>query len=112
MGEKPRFWIVLSILVGFAILAAFISLWDVTEAHAQAACTDYKTLQSALKEKAHEQPTGAGLMGDKNQFAWTLFASPKGETWTMVVIDAKGMACVVGGGQNWVDLGAAKGDPT
>lgn len=114
MGEKPRFWIVLAILVSIAAFALIMSLWDVTEARAQTTpqCTDYKALQSTLSEKFHEQPSGAGLMGEKGQFAWTLFVSPKGETWTMVVLDAKGTACVVGGGQNWVDLSPGKGDPT
>lgn len=113
MGEYPRFWVAFAILVGLTAFAAIMSLWDVTEAHAQAsACTDYKTLQSTLAEKLHEQTISAGLMGEKGEFAMTIFATPKGEDWTLVLLDAKGMACIIGAGKNWTDLSPSKGDPT
>jgi hypothetical protein len=112
MGEKPRFWIVLSILISIAAVAALVCLWDVAEARAQSqsSCTDFKTLRAALADKAHELPTNAGIMGT-GQFAVTLFSTPKGETWTLVILDAKGMACVIGAGTNWSDIAPGKGDP-
>lgn len=103
------------ILAAFGVLCAVAALTMslfAPDAHAQAACYEYKKLQSALAEKFHEQPTNAGITGDKGQFAWTLFLSPKGESWTAVVVDTKGMACVVAAGQNWTDLSVGKGDPT
>lgn len=104
----------------FRILAAFGVLcagavaamsFYVPDAHAQAACAPYKELQAALLKNSHEQPIGAGLAGE-GKFAWTLFTSPNGESWTAVVVDTKGMACMVGAGKNWVDITPGKGEPT
>jgi len=102
--------------LAFCVLCAFFILCIVmalSPANAgPAACTDYKTLQAALLEKFHEQPAAAGLAGEKSQIAWTLFESPEGKSWTMVIVDTAGRACVIGTGDNWTDLGPGKGDPT
>jgi Na+-transporting NADH:ubiquinone oxidoreductase subunit NqrC len=111
MGMTLRVRIALCLLCAFFVLCIVMAL-SPAYAESAAACTDYKTLQAALMQKFHEQPTAAGLAGEKSEIAWTLFESPKGESWTMVIVDTKGRACVIGTGENWTDLSAGKGDPT
>jgi hypothetical protein len=82
-----------------------------TPAKAEPQCTDYKTLRTALMEKFHEVPTGVGLTAE-GKAAYTLFATPDGASWTLVIVSVSGKSCIVGVGTNWVDVAPGKGDPT
>lgn len=109
MGMTPRVRFVFCILCALFLLSIAMALY-VPDAHAQAMCAQYKELQAALLEHNHEAPTGVGLSGQK--LAYTIFTTPDGASWTMVVVDTSGKACVLAVGQNWVDIAPGKGDPT
>lgn len=110
-SENSRFWSALAIMFLALLFFATVSFYKTTTAHAQAMCAKYKELQAALLENEHEQPTGAGVTGG-GKVAMTLFASPKGETWTLVAVGTDGVACIIGAGQAWSDLSETKGNPT
>lgn len=108
MGMTPRVRIAFCVLCGFFILCIVMAL---SPANAEPQCADYKTLQAALLEKFHEAPTNAGLAAE-GKAAYMVFATPKGESWTLVIVGVNGKSCVVGAGTNWVDIAPGKGDPT
>ncbi len=110
-SSNGRFWSALGVMLLAVLFFAGVCFYKTTAAHAETMCAKYKELQAALLEHEHEQPTGAGITGG-GKVAMTLFASPKGETWTLVAVGVDGVACIIGAGQAWSDLSERKGNPT
>lgn len=111
MGGHPRFWVAFSIWCAAITLCLAVLGYQTTAAHAQAMCASYQEVQKALLEKFHEHPSGAGVTTSADH-AITLFTSPNGESWTLVIVDTKGKACLVSVGKNWSDIAEAKGEPS
>lgn len=63
---------------------------------------------AALLERAGEKAVGGGLISDT--LALQVFASPNGETFSVVAINARGVGCLVAMGRDW-DLGAIPQKP-
>lgn len=78
-----------------ALGAAF--LW-VSPIKAQAPCMAHETLTAYLAERFAEQPRGLGLITD--QRVMELFVSAEG-TWSVVLTDRHGIACLVMAGEGW-----------
>jgi hypothetical protein len=73
-------------------------------------CGGYNELRSLLDARFGEHPTSSGLADDGRMMQ--VFASPAAGTWTMVSIDAKGVACVLATGHAWQQEAlASQGDP-
>jgi len=110
-GESRRFWIAFGILLSTLAICTIVTLTMTIRAHAEPLCADYKTLQAALLEKFHEVPSAAGLAA-KGKAAYTVFSTPDGAGWTLVIVGVTGNSCVIATGDHWVDLSVGKGDPT
>lgn len=89
-----------------------MSLIGVTNSYAQSApkCTEYKEAEGMLKEKYGEIPTHVGLLNQKTAM-FVLLESKDGESWTILGLDTKGMACLIGAGELWSDIEPAPGEP-
>lgn len=84
-------------VVATMALAAFAS-----RVHAADGCAPYKEIATHLLEAYHEAPVSEALIGTDSSGVVVFFASPRGETWTLVVADARGeRGCVVMAGTQW-----------
>lgn len=85
----------------FMAMSFLMGLLLTVPAHAQEpVCMPWSIMKKIAKEKSHEEPTGGvGLVNSQSVIA--VLASPGGDTWTLVIVDAKGAACVVMSGTNW-----------
>jgi hypothetical protein len=108
MGMTLRVRIAFCILCAFFVLCVMMAL---SPAYADPQCFDYKTLQAALLEKYHETPSAAGLTAE-GKAAYTIFSTPDGASWTLVIVGVSGKSCIVAAGDHWVDLSIGKGSPT
>ena len=71
------------------------------------ACGAYEDLRAMLAERFGEHPASAGLA--QNGTVMQVFASATAGTWTMVTVQASGMACVFAIGRNWEQQTALPG---
>jgi hypothetical protein len=108
MGMTLRVRIAFCLLCAFFVLCIVMAL---SPAKAEPQCADYKAIQAALAEKFHQAPSAAGLAAE-GKAAYTIFSTPDGAGWTLVIVGVSGKSCIVAAGQNWVDLSPGKGDPT
>lgn len=69
-------------------------------------CAPLDTIVTRLAQKFAERPVAGGKTGDGN--AVTVFASPDGATFTVVMVAPSGLACAMTAGSGWTLLG----DPT
>lgn len=84
--------------MALATAALFIAL-IASPAFANVICQPRSAFVEYLKEKHGEQPLAYGLNNDGRLIE--LFGTSNGETWTMLITDARGISCVVTSGQNW-----------
>ena len=70
-------------------------------AAAQMACGTYDSVVSRLAERYGEARQGRGL---SNGFVIELFASEETGTWTVLRTDVRGIACLLGAGDNWESI--------
>ncbi len=63
------------------------------------ACYQWETARKALEEKYHETIVGSGIINDKTVVI--VFASPDGETFTLLSVGADGLACKILDGGGW-----------
>lgn len=68
-------------------------------ARAQGLCAPWSVLQKRFAERFAEVPIGGGLV-NANTMA-TVLASPDGASWTIVIVDARGLACAIASGKGW-----------
>ena len=79
-----------------------------TAAHAKLQCADHDKVAFLLKTKFGETPQTIAVSSQGNMVE--TFATPDGKTWTIVVTQPSGMACLVSGGTDYRAVPA--GDPT
>lgn len=103
MGENRGFWVAFSIWCAAITLCLGMLFYRTTAAHAEAGCAPYQDLKKILQGHYNESPSGSGIT-DKGHAAVIVFASPDGETWTMVRIGPDGQACMIAAGSNWLEV--------
>jgi hypothetical protein len=82
-----------------ALGAAFLCALPLATWPARAApCMAHETLAGYLAERFAERPHGLGLIRD--QHVLELFVSAGG-TWSIVLTDSRGVACLVMAGESW-----------
>ena len=54
-----------------------------------------------LKNQFHEVPVSIGVVGER---IIEIFASPNGETFTLVFTTKKGITCPIAAGEDWVNF--------
>lgn len=62
-------------------------------------CHDYREIKRQLAERYGEAPVSFGMR--TNGEALQVFASAKGETWTIVSTSPRGLACILAAGKGW-----------
>ena len=93
-----------------AIAAAAALFLSVQGANAQQVCAVREKAVVQLEKQFEEQVAGRGLATD-GKLMFELFVSENG-SWTVLVSDPKGRACVVASGEPWQGLVRIVGDPT
>ncbi len=88
--------VVFFIVSGVASWVAFPSA-----VQAQAVCGERIALVEKLKAGFNEAPRSMGLANNGHMVE--VFASPKG-SWTIIVTQPNGLACLLAAGENWEDL--------
>lgn len=63
------------------------------------ACAGHGTMVESLADKYGEQKTGAGLTG---QQVMEVYANEETGTWTVLMVNASGLACMVAAGTIWL----------
>ena len=86
------------------LLAAFLAVFLWTTPASTAACMARESLVGYLAERFAEQPQAVGLILD--QRIMELFVSARG-TWSIVLTDQRGIACLVMAGDGWDQVPAA-----
>ena len=84
-----------------AVLAAVPLTGLAGEASAATVCGNHDVITKALTSKYEEARRVMGVVNSKA--VMEIFLSPKG-TWTMVVTNTSGMACVAATGEEWQDV--------
>ena len=82
-------------------LIAAVCMGTGFEASAMRACAPYDTIKKSLSGKYKETRKAYGLAGGKQLLE--VFVSETG-TWTVVVTNLQGMACVLAVGDSWEDM--------
>jgi hypothetical protein len=75
-------------------------------AGAEEACGQRGDIVAVLVERYQESPRGGGLQTATAMVE--VWASDKTGTWTILLTQADGVACVVAAGRDWVDRDAVK----
>lgn len=66
-------------------------------------CATRDSIATALSINYGEQPVSGGLQGDNRLVE--IFVSEKDNTWTILVTETNGVACIVAAGTNWAKEG-------
>ena len=89
------------------LIAALMALAPAAEAQ-EAACFPAPQIAQALLNGHQETPTGLGVAAGGNLMV--LYTSPGG-SWTVVVENPSGMACLAASGEGWQAV-EAEGEPS
>ena len=84
-----------------AVLAAVTLFSSVGVASAAAPCSSHDAVAKSLTTKFKEARRIMGVVNAKA--VMEIFMSPQG-TWTVVVTDANGTACIIAAGQDWQEV--------
>ena len=84
-----------------AVLAAVTLFGSAGVASAAAPCGSHDAVANSLTTKFKEARRIMGVVNAKA--VMEIFMSPQG-TWTVVVTDTKGMACIIATGQDWQEV--------
>lgn len=121
---KPEFiggpcrlsWLLYAVLTWIGLIAVLVAIAGIaSKALAEPApqpqmkCAPYVKVRDALKQAANETEVSFGIIDQ--QSVLTVFASPKGETWTALIVGASGMACVIAEGRDYFQTSVLKGEP-
>ncbi|MEM8794223.1 MAG: hypothetical protein AAGE61_01545 [Pseudomonadota bacterium] len=74
----------------------------------QGRCTDHKSLTSHLEKKYGEKARSIGMVSE--QGVMQVYVSEKG-TWTILLTNPHGQACLIAAGKGWEDLKVIYEDP-
>lgn len=88
-------------------MAALIALIGISPAHG-GSCGPRDKVLGLLGEGFEERPTAIGLTASG---VLELLRSKDGDTWTIIVTDPEGNACVVASGEAWIELDTDTGRP-
>ena len=69
-------------------------------------CGTRDAFVKALANKYHEAPASAAMSRqmDGSIIVVEVLKSKNGETWSILVTNPEGKTCIIGAGQNWVDV--------
>lgn len=81
----------------FAVLAAAGAMFS-PAAHAQVICLDRAALVDSLAVRLHQRQFGYGMVNDT--VVVELYTAPDG-SWTVVMTDVTGRACILAIGEGW-----------
>ena len=96
--------LIISAVLGMVFLAV------ATTAHARPPCAEHSAILKTLSNKYEEHRKAVGIVGGKQLME--IFVSKKG-TWTVVITNPAGLACVVAVGDSWEEAPkVAEGSPT
>ena len=84
-----------ALLIGFG---AFARPAEAQTVRTPAVCAEHQTIVERLNQQYSETPVGTGLASAG--FVVEVFASPSG-TWTIVMTQPSGTACLVASGNYW-----------
>jgi hypothetical protein len=84
-----------------AVLAAAALFSSVGDASAATPCGSHDAVAKTLTTKFKEARRIMGVVNAKA--VMEIFMSPQG-TWTVVVTDTRGMACIIATGQDWQEV--------
>lgn len=68
---------------------------------AQIFCLKRELVIKELKKEFNEVPVSIGVVGER---IIEIFASPNGETFTIVFTTQQGLTCPIAAGENWMNL--------
>ena len=87
--------------------AALISVWASVgpAASQESACNSRDDIHEALEQGFAEAPAAIGIVSE--DVIVELFAEPEGATWTLMVSNTDGHACVLAAGTDWQSLSPA-----
>lgn len=83
-------------MLKYAAIAALLA----TPVAAQQNCAPYEIVDERLQSQYGEQVRTAGI-GDNGQSVVLQYANEETGTWTIVVLNPVGMACLVASGEAW-----------
>jgi len=69
---------------------------------AEPICGPYRAIAATLTDQWREDVVGRGLTGEGQMIV--IFADPEGDTWSALVVNADGSACMVAAGTAWEAL--------
>jgi hypothetical protein len=72
-------------------------------------CGSYEAMAAALATRWDEHMVFQGPT-ESGTAVVEIFARPDG-TWTALIVNGQGMACVVASGQTWIGFGVPQGEP-
>lgn len=84
-----------------AFLAFAVPAGAQEQASTAPVCMPWAKFRDIAKKSFNEEPTGGLGIIDSHSIV-TLLASPGGDTWTLVILGANDIACVVASGTNWM----------
>ena len=85
-------------------LVAILALLWASQAAAQTNCADRTIVAERLTAKYNEHRIGTGV---KDEFTlFEVWASPKGETWTILKTQSNGISCIMAFGFGWYVIDA------
>lgn len=86
------------VMIGMAVVAMILLLGG-CPAKAQSQCAPWTAMKQRLEEKFAEVPIGGGQ--NSETLATIVLVSPSGATFTIVMVDRLGIACMVAVGKGW-----------
>jgi hypothetical protein len=86
-------------MMRLAFAAAIAALAAPAAAQDAPNCAPWTVMKPRLAERYGELPIGGGIVNPTT--IATVFAAPDGATWSLVVVDRSGRACLIATGRDW-----------
>lgn len=90
---------VVPVLLGGAALSTFLSLPALADTSAENRCAPRDLIVTSLAMDYGETHVGSGFQG--TQQILEVFASDDKGTWTIIVTETNGVACIISAGTDW-----------
>ena len=98
-GESPLH---VALRIGAATGLALATMLSVAQAEAGDICDSHETISKRLASERDEHPVSLGL--SRHGEMLQIFASPGGASWTMVITEPGGQACILDDGRHWLPI--------
>ena len=89
----------MGVLTAALVIASAVFSYPVLAAHGSALCGDRASLVAELAERYAEKRAAMGMTGKGMMLE--ILASPDGATWSLIITDPNGVACIVEAGEGW-----------